>query len=535
LTERGLGRTFVGGVRVKIQLRLILTFSLIAVCFCSNQPKKIESRYPTGGYDKTGRKEELAEALTFQGIFNLIKDQKLEKVESVLEAISKTHPEYVKFHTLMYSSQSLHDADFENPRGLVFGPDAKLIITFNGSTKYAGGNAIELVEYNSEASRFEFREIEFKNEKLAENLGGLPLEQSDIEFENDLIKVSKPNPQKCLNCHGANANPIWFSYFVWPGAFGSNDDHLTMSFDRSSWNQNNEDFFEQADRPHSQGRYMVLAKAERDPEVDGYIRYLKSKKNHPRYRWLPQRFGDGAFIAWAGGEEEFVNLDRSDEARGIRKTSGLSYSWPSRPNSFFQEQLMKLNQARVIAQLDKKGLKGSLNGMVLRGIYPTEATGDSDQRIKLMVDEISAIFQKMSWIGKRPNKNAIESTLRIFLRDEVLDQLEKLKLHEEALKPQKLKLPEYSSTVSMNRFHFEWIGDPVAFYSEFLGRTKFSDRDRIALHLEAVNVAEVVVLHLFLLDRGVDLVAYNMNFRQQSPNFHNSGLELIKAYLGVNH
>ena len=61
----------------------------------------------------------------------------------------------------MFKSRSLHDASYENPRVLMYGEDAKFIITFNGANNQKGYDAIETMEYNDQDKEFYYREILF--------------------------------------------------------------------------------------------------------------------------------------------------------------------------------------------------------------------------------------------------------------------------------------------------------------------------------------------------------------------------------------
>jgi hypothetical protein len=234
--------------------------------------------------------------LTFTKLRRLIQSRRLSTVESTLEVLHQEYPEYLSFHTLMYKSLSLHESSFTEPRAIVFGPDAKFILTFNGNRRQRGGNAIEVVEYNEQLKQFEFREIAFSYGNSAA-FGELGLRRDEILIRNRGVLISKPNPRKCQQCHGQNNSPIWASYFVWPGAYGSNDDHLTFSFHKNNWNANNLSFFENADRPHSQGRLMELRDGVPDRELQGMVEYVQNKPNHPRYKWLPRFFYERLFFA----------------------------------------------------------------------------------------------------------------------------------------------------------------------------------------------------------------------------------------------
>jgi hypothetical protein len=87
-----------------------------------------------------------------------------------------------------------------------------------------------MMQYREVGRRFEFREIEFPEDKDA--------------------VVSEANPKLCLTCHGQDPRPNWEAYATWPGAYGSNDDEISEEV-----------------LPHLK-------------------RFLERAETHPRYRFL---------------------------------------------------------------------------------------------------------------------------------------------------------------------------------------------------------------------------------------------------------
>ncbi len=112
-------------------------------------------------------------------------------------------------HTLMYSSRSLGEGTVLHPRVIMFGSDAKLIMAFAGEKKLRGYSSLEFIEYNEKERSFDFQEVTFPQEL-------------DPKSEKR-YKFSSKNPSKCLACH-RNQAPIWDTYELWPGAYGSLDD-----------------------------------------------------------------------------------------------------------------------------------------------------------------------------------------------------------------------------------------------------------------------------------------------------------------------
>ena len=120
--------------------------------------------------------------------------------------LGRKYPEYLQFNTLMYSSFSIQESSFEEPRAIVFGPDAQFIFTFNGNSKQLGGMSFESAEYSQESHSFKFREIAFKKYP-GFNLHDLNLDPNEIAYQDENIVISTPNPGKCLLCPWTKREP----------------------------------------------------------------------------------------------------------------------------------------------------------------------------------------------------------------------------------------------------------------------------------------------------------------------------------------
>jgi hypothetical protein len=268
--------------------------------------------------------------LDFQTFLGRIKASRASTVAEALEALHKTHSAYMTVHTLVYDSLSLQEASFLEPRAVVFGPEADFIFTFNGGTHQRGGYGIETMQFNPVTAEFEFREIEFKKELAPDEQEELLHE--DVDFEDARIKVSKKNPTRCTQCHGTPPQPNWDTYYFWPGVYGSNDDLLTSLFDRSevASNPNYEGFGLDKIFGHSQGRTLKLAEGAVDREVEGFKKHIAARSQHPRFRWLPLRAIDQAYVRWNAGEEK-EKIDTSPAIKAEFAYLGISYP-AHRPN-----------------------------------------------------------------------------------------------------------------------------------------------------------------------------------------------------------
>jgi hypothetical protein len=273
-------------------------------------------------------------------------------MEDALETLSLKYPAYMQSHTLVYDSLSIQQSTFAEPRVLVFGPFAKFVFSWNGRPNYYGGNSFETMEFDEDSGDFKFREITFKNPSQ-----GQAPDADDIESENENVAWSKPNINKCTQCHGKNPSPIFDTYFIWPGFYGSNDDFLTTQFyrDEIKKNANYRDGGLDKVFGTSQGREVKLKDGVVDVEVEGFKKYIAGKHSHVRYKFLPDRAVDKGYFRLLAGERP-ESIDVSDE---VRKESELfhsvaNYIFDGRPNLFFGDQLNELMAKKFIKQLAAK-------------------------------------------------------------------------------------------------------------------------------------------------------------------------------------
>lgn len=161
---------------------------------------------------------------SFEDVVKIIKTKKPQTIADFLKNLKETYPKYFENYALMYKSRSPQGASFQNPRAIVYGASARLLMAFNGHKEQTGGATVEIIEY-SRTKGFLFREIGFVNEGYkGEEIGR---DEFNLSLSNKDIMVTKANPTKCVMCHDIkNPRPIWESYFFWPGAYGSEDDNV---------------------------------------------------------------------------------------------------------------------------------------------------------------------------------------------------------------------------------------------------------------------------------------------------------------------
>jgi len=204
-----------------------------------------------------------AAGFNFASLQWLLSHQDIGSVEELLAALPAAQRNR---YALVFESRSLQGASPENPRVVLFGPDARFIVTFNGSPAQRGFRVVETMEFDDDSKEFRLRELVFP-----ERAAGV-----------DKVVVSEVNPQHCARCHGAPARPVWDTFPLWPGAYGE--------------------------------RYRARLSAR---ERTGLAAFLALQPTHPRYGQLlgvkrfadPQTFRSSALSQYAGIPEEPPNAE----------------------------------------------------------------------------------------------------------------------------------------------------------------------------------------------------------------------------------
>ena len=206
------------------------SFLILILCFC-----------PTGKVAQANLGERpnfsLSQGFDYEALVSLIQDHHLTKIEDVLPLLPA---EMRANYTLMHHSRSLQSSSFENPRAILFGKDASLVCTFNGSISQTGFDALECMQFRSASASFDFRQIQFPT------------------TENQLKSVSFSESGKsadgrisCSACHTTDNRPNWLVYANWQGSYGANDDGLKQ-------------------------------------DLKAYLGFVSKRPLHPRYRFLIQ-------------------------------------------------------------------------------------------------------------------------------------------------------------------------------------------------------------------------------------------------------
>jgi hypothetical protein len=157
-------------------------------------------------------------------------------INKLEDAISILPQEFLEHYVLVYAGHGAQHTSVTNPRTLLFGNDSHIVFAFNGDSKEDGFFDLEMSEFNSKTSQYEYSFIHFQDK------------QAPVR--------SEINPAKCIQCHGPNPRTVFNDYPLWPGNYGSKHDEI--------------DFKSQ--------------------EMKDYRQYLTEAKSNPRYSQLSTKY-----------------------------------------------------------------------------------------------------------------------------------------------------------------------------------------------------------------------------------------------------
>ena len=142
-------------------------------------------------------------------------------VDTIAELIPLLEPELRSSFTLVFATRSPEqDVDPLHPRVVLFGNDARLVLAFTGDPIGPDRDILELLHFRDDTRAFELERFVLpaaarRDPKLAE-----------LARDN-----GHANPNECSRCHSADPRPIFDSYPVWPGFYGSVQDAFAISPD----------------------------------------------------------------------------------------------------------------------------------------------------------------------------------------------------------------------------------------------------------------------------------------------------------------
>lgn len=313
--------------------------------------------------------EEAAPKMTHQHLQTLIQKYNSEAVPKIqpdhdpidifLSALPKS---YRRHFTMVHKSFSIQRASPLSPRVIMYGPDAKVIMTFNAGKEtdgkpLDGGNSIEVIEWNASQKTWDFSEMTFD-------------QSNRLRVEN--------NPAKCVMCHAGTPKPVNFKnvglyqgklkpifpqYPFWPGFYGSVNDivasdapgsrdqimrNFKATFDQVSGLtfSDTEELFRLRRLLDTNPKYADLIKHEQEVHIKNFSQLMSSLPQRNRYRHLVTL----ASLYTDKNLSVPQNLKTAPYRRNFEKEYG---HYLLRPN-FYLSSLLSFYQAQFIAEQIKK-------------------------------------------------------------------------------------------------------------------------------------------------------------------------------------
>lgn len=214
-----------------------------------------------------------------------LRSQKPKTVAETLQMVAQKRPKYLSHHTFAFESLSLQESSFEFPRAVVFGGDAKMVMTFNGKPEQKGYERLELMCFNDMSRTFEFREITFPADALSKDrLDDLEEDEHRLNFV--VSPVGGGAKRACAQCHQTPSRPNWEPYPIWPGFYGAENDASTYQpsptaelSEYAAWEKEHFDKFMAGSR--KSGRYAYLTERE-EVRPNNHFGHLLSELNAQR-------------------------------------------------------------------------------------------------------------------------------------------------------------------------------------------------------------------------------------------------------------
>ena len=149
-----------------------------------------------------GVSESLSPLVTVQ---NIVEWTETEAIQSVPDLLKRLPEGYRTFSVLQHQSRSRHQASFQFPRVIFYGPDASLLTAVSTHPEDPNFQTVEFIQYEPQTRKFTAHELHFSDGKTKWTL----------------------NSPTCHRCHRKDLRPNWEPYNLWPGTYGSVQDKVS--------------------------------------------------------------------------------------------------------------------------------------------------------------------------------------------------------------------------------------------------------------------------------------------------------------------
>lgn len=307
-----------------ISLSLIFVVVLVGVLSCESTQREPD-RKPAGTYWSHGVNPNIQNYPLFwpelldpkpewttADLMTTIRDNKVTSVDQLIPLLPAS---FLQNYGLVYASRSIQKSNPNNPRVIMYGRDAQLVMTFSGDKNLEGFNALEVMEFNKYKREFSLYEIV-------------------LDGKNVPLQLPQKNPAKCLSCHHRDPRPIWSSYPKWPGVYQSFEETVLGNIwrDRVALRHG-------AD--NSEERELI------EKEVGLYANYLRLKDSHPRYKHLVTHSDERVSRVIKFFADHYSSNEAYKES--LRQ---INFATP-RPNLDIGFFLSEMNMMRVMRKIEK--------------------------------------------------------------------------------------------------------------------------------------------------------------------------------------
>lgn len=243
---------------------------------------------------------------TCEELNQFVRKKSITSVDTLLQKMSldSNFKEFLKGYTFAYRSFSLQHASPLEPRALVYGAHAGMVMTFINRPDSTGKDAVELMCWDEGKAQFKFAELVFNKKTVPQ------------------LRPESYNPRLCLACHGQDPRPNWDNYNAWAGFYGSKS-------------RNSCDLIEKGTK-----------------EYDNYMTFLKTTRTKGRYAYLPKELSQDTKDKYSGDEfksckDIWASVNNSPKSKRQHEAWFRFNARSTHPHDDLTDELHEKNMKRV--------------------------------------------------------------------------------------------------------------------------------------------------------------------------------------------
>lgn len=152
----------------------------------------------------------------YERLLSILRPGSSEEPPANLEQVLQALPgELLSNFTFVYASRSPHRTDIDPlfPRVVLFSTDGKLLVAFTGNPRAVSYDQLDVIYFDDRRSAFHASRFILPDAVRGNRL-----------LEHDAALNGRTDQFECTRCHGGDVRPIFDSYSLWPGFYGSRAD-----------------------------------------------------------------------------------------------------------------------------------------------------------------------------------------------------------------------------------------------------------------------------------------------------------------------